>query len=679
MKYEEIAICVIIVRTYSYFEETGRGNSFERFPYLRILSERLTEDTLKEWEQGQSIQAERYWTLLRAIGDGKTVDPVVHTAFDLCLAAMYIPEFSAYLNFYTGNAATIQLAFELEGISCPAYEEMTEKLRCLQKICRIDWNKVPLSLAAMEADNRIFAYLFSEEAGNPEVLQTPVFGEGEWYLCEEPLHPMFIRRKLAEECAAWMQDAAFPTVLQIEGNGGRRFLAKNIAHLLGKNMFMVPIDKCKDFWGEAAGEQKSALLRELFWGGKLFCLYGLRPEIFAEWQITEADFWKNVVLPVLDAGVSVFLCTETRFPVYDGYFPGKRVELKPLSRKERQQVFEGFSSMYRLTVDCPRYSVHYRLSAKEIARALELWKQEGSATEEAFARICSQLLCGGSKKALGEISYPQVRFTDLKVPDKVRETLEQICCSAQENYRIFEEWELGKQYPYGRAVTVMLSGPPGTGKTMTAHAIACELGIPLYQVELSRVMDKYIGETEKHLEEIFTFAEKANVVLFFDEADALFGRRGEVTEGRDRYANMEVSYILQRVEQFDGIVVLSTNFYNNIDKAFLRRMKYVLKYQIPDEALRRSIWESCLPAEHFREPLDMDYLSAQFEFTGGMIKNVVLSACVMAVHVQKRLCMEFLLQAIRTEYEKMEWPVSAGMWGEYGYLVGTVDENRLRR
>lgn len=670
MKFVETAMYAMIVRTYTYFEETGRVNSFERFPYLKILSERLTEDALKEWEQGQGIQAERYWTLLRAIGDGKTVDPVVHTAFDLCLSAMYVPEFLVYLNFYTGNAATIQLAFELEGISCPAYEEMMDKLHCLQKICRIDWNKVPLSLAAMEADNRVFSYLFAGETGYQEVLQTPVFGEGEWYLCEEPLHPMFVRRELAEECAAWMQGAAFSTVLQIDGNGGRRFLAKNIARLLRKNLFMVSIDKCKDFWGEAAGERKSALIRELFWGGGLLCLYGLRPEIFAEWQITEADFWKNVVFPVLDEGVSVFLCTETRFPVYDGYFPGKRVELKPLVREERQQVFEGFSSMYGLTVDCSRYSVHYRLSAKEIARAVELWRQENSVTEEDFARICGQLLCGGNKKALGEISYPTVRFTDLKVPDKVRETLDQICSSALQGYKIFEEWELGKQYSYGRAVTVMLSGPPGTGKTMTAHAIACELGIPLYQVDLSRVMDKYIGETEKHLEEIFSFAEKANVVLFFDEADALFGRRGEVTEGRDRHANMEVSYILQRVEQFDGIVVLSTNFYHNIDKAFLRRMKYVLKYQMPDEAIRRSIWESCLPAEQFREPLDMDYLAAQFEFTGGMIKNVVLSACVMAVHAQKQLCMEFLLQAIRAEYEKMEWPVSAGMWGEYGYLIG---------
>ncbi|MCH5258810.1 MAG: ATP-binding protein [Lachnospiraceae bacterium] len=215
----------------------------------------------------------------------------------------------------------------------------------------------------------------------------------------------------------------------------------------------------------------------------------------------------------------------------------------------------------------------------------------------------------------------------------------------------------------------MLSGPPGTGKTMTAQTIAGELGLPLYQVDLSGVMDKYIGETEKHLEEIFSFAEKANVVLFFDEADALFGKRGEVLEGRDRYANMEVAYILQRIEQFEGIVILSTNFYNNIDKAFLRRMKYVLKYGMPDKDIRHRIWTSNLPKEQFREELDIDYLASQFEFTGGMIKNVVLSASVSAVYEERCLSMEHLLQAIRAEYEKMEWPVSPGMWGEYEYLM----------
>ena len=669
MKFLETVIYAVMVRTYFYFEETGRTNSFERFPYLRTLTERLTDDALEVWERQEGIQGTRYFDLLRTIGDGEDVDPVVHTVLDLCLAVTCVPEFAVYLNYYTGNSATVQLAFELEGKNFPTHEEIVDRLRKLQKICRVDWKKVPLSCAAVEADHRLLAHLFVEKSTDGGMLPPSVFREGKWYLCEEPLHPLFVHQELAEEGAEWLGIKRPQTVLQIAGAGGRRFLAKHIAHLLGQNLFLVSADKCRDFFTEAAEDLKSGLIRELFWQKGMFCLYGLQAEMLEKWQVTEETFWKEVVQPLLDMGIPVLLCTEGRYFFYDGRMIGKRVELNPLSREERQQVFEGFADMYGLSIDCRRYSVRYRLSAGEIARAMGLWRQEDSRTEQTFTRISTQLLSSRSEKSLGNISYPKVSFDDLKISDEVRGVLEQICCGAMNGYRIFEEWGLGQQYPYGRAVTVMLSGPPGTGKSMTAQVIACELGLPLYQVDLSSVMDKYIGETEKHLEEIFSFAEKTNVVLFFDEADALFGKRGEVTEGRDRYANMEVAYILQRIEQFDGIVILSTNFYNNIDKAFLRRMKYVIKYQVPDETIRRRIWESCLPAEQFREELDIGYLAAHFEFTGGMIKNVVLSACVAAVHRGERLSMENLLQAIQAEYEKMEWPVAAGMWGEYGYLM----------
>lgn len=669
MKFIETAIYAVIVRTNFYFEETGRRNSFERFPYLQTLAERLTDDALEAWERSEDTQAARYWELIKLIGDGETVDPVIHTAFDLCLAVTCVPEFAVYLNYYSGNTATIQLAFELEEIFCPSYEEVMDRLRKLQKVCRIDWKKVPLTYAAIEADRRALAHLFTEESENDELLQSLAFGNGEWFLRTDELHPMFVHKELADTCAEWLTARKSPTVLQIAGSGGRRFLAKNIAHLLGQNLLLVSAEKCKDFFTEAAEEYRGELLRDVFWRRGMVCLYGLRAELLEEWQVTKELFLKNVAAPLLDMGISILLCTEGRFSFYDGQLIGKRVELKPLTREERQQVFEGFASMYGLAIDCERYSVRYRLSAGEIAGALALWRQEECGAEQDFTRISTQLLSGRSRKDLGNISYPVERFTDLKVPDKVQSILEQICCSAMSGYRIFEEWGLGKQYPYGRAVTVMLSGPPGTGKTMTAQTIAGELGLPLYQVDLSGVMDKYIGETEKHLEEIFSFAEKANVVLFFDEADALFGKRGEVMEGRDRYANMEVAYILQRIELFEGIVILSTNFYNNIDKAFLRRMKYVLKYGMPDRDIRHSIWESNLPKEQFREELDIDYLASQFEFTGGMIKNVVLSASVAAVYEKRSLNMEHLLQAVRAEYEKMEWPVTAGMWGEYEYLM----------
>ena len=669
MKFIETAIYAVIAHTYFYFEETGRENSFGRFPFLKSLTERITEDALEVWERRDDLQGTHYWELLKAIGDGKCVDPVIHTAFDLCLAATCVPEFATYLNYYTGSAATVQLAFELEGCFCPTYEEVADRLRKLQKICRVDLKKVPLSYAAVEADQRLLAYLFKEEREKDEIPYPPAFEGGEWFFYEEELHPLFIRQELADECAKWLKAGSAHPILQITGSGGRRFLAKHIAQLFGENLFLVSAEKCKDFFSEALEERKGELLRELFWYDGMLCLYGLQTEMFEKWQVEEADFIRNVVSPFLDRGIPILLCTEERFSFSDRQLIGKRVELKSLTRKERQQVFEGFASMYGLSMDCAHYSVRYRLSAREIAGAMDLWRHEDPVTEQSFTRIATQLLGVGREKVLGDISYPTLRFADLKVPAEAQDILEQICCSAMNGYRIFEEWGLGQQYPYGRAVTVMLSGPPGTGKTMTAHVIAGELGLPLYQVDLSGVLDKYIGETEKHLEEIFSFAEKANVVLFFDEADALFGKRGEVTEGKDRYANMGVAFILQRMERFEGIVILSTNLYNNIDKAFLRRMKYVLQYRIPDETIRRSIWESCLPDKQFRGEVDVDYLAQQFEFTGGMIKNVVLSACVAAIHEGGGLSMEHLLKAIKAEYEKMEWPVSTEIWGEYGYLM----------
>ena len=507
MKFMEAAIYAVMIRTYFYFEETGRTNSFERFPYLKTLTERFTEDAMEVWEKSEGIQKTRYWELLRAIGDGEDVDPVVHTVLDLCLAAACVPEFTVYLNYYTGNAATIQLAFELERNAFPTYEEVSDRLRSLQKICRIDWKKVPLSHAVIEADHRLLAYLFAEENQNDGISRFPVFESGEWFLCRDKLHPMFVHEELAGECAGWLQEMRPKAVLQIAGRGGRRFLVKHIARRLGQNLLLVSVEKCKDFFTEGAAQLKGELIRELFWRRGILCLYGLRAEMFTRWQVTEKDFRDNVMKPLLDMDMQILLCTEENFSFSDTDIIGKKVELKPLTRQERQQVFEGFASMYELSIDCVRYSVRYRLSAGEIARAVEIWRQESRAAEEDFTRIATQLLSGRNEKLLGSISSPAVRFTDLKVPGDVRDILKQICCSAMNGYWIFEKWGLGPQYPYGRAVTVMLSGPPGTGKTMTAHAIANELGLPLYQVDLSSVMDKYIGETEKHLEEIFSFAE----------------------------------------------------------------------------------------------------------------------------------------------------------------------------
>lgn len=665
MKFLEAGVYMTILRTYYYLESTGRENSFERFPFLRVLSERLTEEAVEAWKKCTDKQAVPYYELLKAVGDGMENDHVLQTVLDLCIAVMHVPEFGAYLNYYTGSYVTMQLAYELEGIFYPDYADVVQKLKRLQCICYVDWKKSPLQYVGLEADNRLLGYLM----GNNE-MDAVLRGRAEWFLKETPLHPMYIRQYLAEEGMKYMGSSG--TVLQIFGSGGRRFLAKHIAKLSGQNMLFVDAGRFPAALQEEFDRLFMHLAREVFLRKGAVCIYGITEDLLKELQITAAGFFEQTVLAFCEKKIPVIFCTEKKI-----HFEGTHktemlcLELSGTTREERENVWKGFQELYDLKIDCIRYSIRYRLSASEIAKAVELWRHTGGAGKDElrFSRICYDILCSGEANDIGEVIDPAVGFSDIKVPRQIRETLGQICCGMTEGYRIYEEWNLKQQYPYGRAVTVLLTGPPGTGKTMTAHVIAKELGIPLYQVDLSHVMDKYIGETEKHLEQVFAFAEKTNMVLFFDEADSLFGRRGEVTEGKDRYANMEVSYILQRIEQFDGIAVLATNFYNNIDKAFLRRMKYVLKYQAPDQTIRRSIWESCFPPELPHEELDIEFLAGQFDFTGGMIKNAVQNACVMAVYERERLHMGHLLKAVRAEYEKMERTATRELWGEYGDLM----------
>lgn len=673
MNFLETAIYRIILKTYMYMQETGRTESFERFPYLRALTARLTEEALDQWQQDKGVQAARYYSLISRMNgadpqdkeDGLESD-ILCSALDLCIAAMYVPEFAAYLSYYTGNIVTIQLAAEIEGIPYAGYSDTMRWLYKIRRVCWIDRKKIPLSFAAVEGDDVLLSYLSGDD--RPDKI---FFGEVEWVSRDDALAPMFIRQDMAQKGAEWLRETqSGAKILMLSGKGGRRFLAKHIAHRLGKDMLLVDLEKCGNPFGEETERFWAKLVHAAFLYGALVCIYGITATQLSQFQISMAAFEETAVCPFLEADCSVILCAEQDLRLAaDRSYQTRTLAFAETTREEREAVFQGFAQQYQIPLDCAYNSVRYSLSASEIAHAVETWRCMGETNPETFTRICDAVLYQSQEKVFGQILYPTVGFSDLKLPQHMKKLLGQVCSSVRDGYKIFEEWNLKRKYPYGRAVTVLLSGPPGTGKTMTAHALAKELGIPLYQVDLSHVLDKYIGETEKNLEQIFAFAAKARPVLFFDEADSLFGKRGEVTEGKDRYANMEVSYILQRIEQFDGVVVLATNFYNNIDKAFLRRMKYVLKYQPPDAEIRRSIWEDYLPPQLPREELDLDYLACQFDFTGGMIKNVVYVACVMAVQHGTNLTMEHILLAVRAEYEKMERTVTKDVWGEYGYLL----------
>jgi SpoVK/Ycf46/Vps4 family AAA+-type ATPase len=262
----------------------------------------------------------------------------------------------------------------------------------------------------------------------------------------------------------------------------------------------------------------------------------------------------------------------------------------------------------------------------------------------------------GSGKVAAPPPSPPVSFDDLVLPDHVLTDLQRLVRWATHRDQALARGPVHGKGGKGTGITSLFTGGPGTGKTLAAHVVADELNLELFQIDLSGVIDKYIGETEKNLERIFNEAESRNVVLFFDEADALFGSRSEVKDARDRYANQEVSYLLQRMEHFDGITVLATNLRGNLDAAFSRRMQFVIHFPDPDAATRERLWRHHVDEAgelDQEDRIDVQMLAEIVELTGGDIRNIVLAATYDAAADDVELGMRQIRAATIREYRKL--------------------------
>jgi hypothetical protein len=251
---------------------------------------------------------------------------------------------------------------------------------------------------------------------------------------------------------------------------------------------------------------------------------------------------------------------------------------------------------------------------------------------------------------------PVARFDDLVAPPGLRHALHEIVDWATHRDAVLGDGAVAGKGSKGRGITALFGGAPGTGKTLAAEVIASTLGMDLQTVDLSTVVDKYIGETEKNLERIFASAENLNIVLLFDEADALFGSRSEVKDARDRYANQEVAYLLQRMERFDGIAILTTNLGANLDKAFTRRLQFVLHFPDPDAPTRRLLWANHLqPLEPHdaQDPVDLDVLAERVPLAGGDIRNIVLATAYLAAAEGVPVGMRHVVSSVEREYRKL--------------------------
>jgi len=266
------------------------------------------------------------------------------------------------------------------------------------------------------------------------------------------------------------------------------------------------------------------------------------------------------------------------------------------------------------------------------------------------ARQCS----GHQLDQLAVKVEPRFGWNDIVLPEDEIAALHEIVSMVRDRTLVLETWGLGRKLVSSKGISSLFAGEPGTGKTLAAQVIAKELGMDLYKIDLSTVVSKYIGETEKNLELIFTQARNSNAILFFDEADAIFGKRSEVKDAHDRYANIEVGYLLQRMESYDGIVILATNLHANMDEAFTRRLQFVVDFPFPDQSQREAIWKVLFPAEApCAEQIDFHYFAEHFRLAGGNIRNVIVYAAFLAASEHKPISHKYLIHGIRRELRKM--------------------------
>lgn len=249
---------------------------------------------------------------------------------------------------------------------------------------------------------------------------------------------------------------------------------------------------------------------------------------------------------------------------------------------------------------------------------------------------------------------PIYTWEDIVLPKDRLEHLKEICSHSKYRQQVFSQWGFSHKMSLGKGLSILFVGPSGTGKTMAAEIMATELGLDLYKIDLSCIVSKYIGETEKNLSKIFQEAEQSNVILFFDEADAIFGKRSEVKDSHDRYANIEINYLLQKMEEHEGMVILASNFQKNIDDAFTRRLRFIVEFPFPDEGYRHRIWQRIFPANTSLSPdIDFDFLSRKLKITGGNIRNIALNAAFLAAAHSGVIGMEHLIRSTKREFQKM--------------------------
>ncbi len=437
---------------------------------------------------------------------------------------------------------------------------------------------------------------------------------------------------------------------------GKKMTAEAICEKMGTSLLVVD---SKGLKGSESFENLKLILREAILQGSYLYFEGFDTLLEKESGVSVPDLVRYIdSFPIV-----IFLSGENSFEprgIHDHNFI--TIDFPLPSFTLRKQLWKNFLNGDAADVDIDDLAVKFKFSGGQIRDAIFTARNSavskgkpGLSMEDLYQGCRAQ--SGSSISALARKIHPRYAWDDIILPKDTKDQLKEVAGHIKYRGVVYSDWGFDRKLSIGKGLNILFSGPSGTGKTMAAEIISREVQLDIYKIDLSNVVSKYIGETEKNLSKIFKEAETSNAILFFDEADALFGKRSEVKDAHDRYANIEIGYLLQKMEEYDGVVILATNLSKNIDDAFLRRMQIVIEFPFPDENQRKLIWKGIFPKEApLAQDIDYRFLSEKIKLAGGNIKNMALSAAFYAAENSGEIDMHHIMHAAKREYQKIGKP-----------------------
>jgi len=645
----------------------------EELEKIDLLMEEIGRKKLKTIREGKSLR-------LQTLSELFNLTPFEIDMILVCLAPELDLHYEKLYSFLqddvTRKRPTVDLVFRL---LCFSQEEKFEARKYLSHTAPLIKNRLlsftgdeqlPFLSRSLRIDERIIGFLLGNEGIDQKIrnfttLVEPVRSFDDIISAQDHKNSLI-------ELIHLLSTTKTPISFFFQGpyGAGKKMAAEAICREMGTPLLLVD---SKDLKGSESFENLNLILREAMLHKSSLYFEAFDVLMEKEAGVIVSDLIRNMdIFPGC-----IYLSGEFPFDP-KGTFKNHtfiRIDFPLPAFHLRKALWKSFLDNIAEDIDIDALSARFKFSGGQIRDAI-LTAQNAVKAKGALRLSMEDLYHGCRIQSNSSISTlarkiePHHTWEDIVLPRDTKTQLKEVVGHIKYRGVVYSDWGFDRKLSIGKGLNVLFSGPSGTGKTMAAEIIAREVHLEIYKIDLSSVVSKYIGETEKNLSKIFKEAQTSNAILFFDEADALFGKRSEVRDAHDRYANIEIGYLLQKMEEFDGVVILATNLSKNIDDAFLRRIQISIEFPFPDETQRKLIWTGIFPKESPRSN-DMDYkfLSEKIRLAGGNIKNMALAAAFYAAENSGEINMHHIMHAARREYQKIGKPFLKSDFEQYYELA----------